>query len=578
MTKTVMPLAELNKKVNTVFDNHVEAELKEKFISAVKAVPLKDTHAGFWEMTGMPIILSVKILGLLVLIIAIVNYTNLATAQSIGRTREVGLRKTLGAKPSQLMTQFLTESMTIAFISMVLAIVFLELLVPQFNSATDKAVVLDYLGILPWLITTILIVGLFAGAYPSYLITKISPIDALNNVNSKGNKGNLFRSMMIGTQFMLAIFMLALVLIVFFQNGKVKESSNIYPKDEVLLLSKIAVDSIRKRENTLRTELLQLSDVTSVTFAAQVPFEQSNRSRYVMNVKGDHDSKFQINLNTVDYDFIKTFDIPIIAGRDFSRNVIADEVRDSEIQRANVVVNKLLITKLGYNSSDEAIGKTFWGDRGEQEAYQYTIIGVMADQNMLGLHNKVKAWIFRISPDHHDYGAIRIRKGASSDVISQIEEVWKKVIPDYPIEHSYLDGLFNRMYNIYRAMNAVLASFAALALLLALIGLFGLAAFMARTRTKEIGIRKVLGASLNQIVTLLIWQFSKPVMWAIVIALPLAYFSSKLYLQFFADRIDFQIQIILLSGIIAVLSAWCVVAIHAFRIATSNPIKALRYE
>ena len=578
MTKKAVPLAELNRKVNTVFDNHVEAEMKEKFLTALKVVRLKDTHAGFWDMTGMPVIESVKILGLLVLIIAIVNYTNLATAQSIGRTREVGLRKTLGAERSQLMTQFLTESLTIAFISMVLAIVFLELLVPQFNSATDKVVVLDYLGIMPWLITTILIVGLLAGAYPSYLITKISPIDALNNVNSKGSKGSLFRSIMIGTQFMLAIFMLALVLIVFFQNGKVQESSNIYPKDEVLLLSKIGVESIRNRENTLRTELLQLNDVTSVTFAAQVPFEQSNRTRSVMNVKGDEDSKFQINLNTVDHDFIKTFDIPIIAGRDFSRDVIADEVRDREIRQANVIVNELLITKLGYKSSNEAIGQTFWGEKGDVEAYQYNIIGVMADQNLLGLHNKVKAWVFRIAPDSHNYGAIRIRKGAPSTVITQIEEVWKKVIPDYPIEHSYLDGLFNRVYNMYKTMNAVLASFAGLALLLALIGLFGLAAFMARSRTKEIGIRKVLGASLNQIVRLLIWQFSKPVMWAIVIALPLAYFASKLYLQFFAERIDFQIQVILLSGVIAVLSAWIVVALHAYRIATSNPIKALRYE
>ncbi|MCP3676003.1 MAG: FtsX-like permease family protein, partial [Gammaproteobacteria bacterium] len=199
-------------------------------------------------------------------------------------------------------------------------------------------------------------------------------------------------------------------------------------------------------------------------------------------------------------------------------------------------------------------------------------------QNLLGLHNKIKPWIFTIIPNPHRYGAVRIRKGGSSEVITQIEDIWKRVIPDYPIEHNYLDDLFNNVYNIYKMMNGVLAGFAGLALLLALIGLFGLAAFMARSRTKEIGIRKVLGASLPQIVKLLLWQFSKPVMWAIAFALPLAYFASNMYLQFFAERIDLQIPIIILSGIVAVGSAWLVIALHAFRVASENPIRALRYE
>jgi len=583
MTKQPMVLEELDQKINVIFDNHVDPEMKEKFMSSIRAVPLKSTHSSFWDMIGMPVLESIQILGILVLIVAIVNYTNLATAQSLGRTREVGLRKTLGASRAQLIAQFLTESLTIAFVAMILALVFLEIAIPSFNEATNKSVSLDYLGILPWLFSTTFLVGLVAGAYPSFLITRTTPIEALANLKTKTGKGNLFRSVMIGTQFLLAIFMLAIVLIVFFQNAKVKESSEIFPKDEVLVLKRTAVESIREREDTLRNELLKLNDVSHVTFTAQTPFEQSNNHRSVSLKKGDKENEFSTNLNLVDHDFVGTFDVPLIAGRDFSREISADAMATSDADRANVIVNQLLVNNLGYSNVNEAIGTVFWSDRGEEQpALEYRIIGVMEDQNLLGLHNpdnsKIKSWIFVNSPLPHRYGAVRIRQGASASVISEIEEVWKRVIPDYPIEHDFLDGLFNDIYAIYKIMNGVLAGFAALALLLALIGLFGLAAFMARSRTKEIGVRIVLGASVPQIIRLLLWQFSKPVMWAVLFALPMAYFAANLYLQFFAERINFQIPIIILSGVIAIALACLIIAIHAIKVATNNPVNALRYE
>lgn len=579
MTKQPMDLVELNQKVNTIFDKHVDPEMKESFMASIKAVPLKDTHASFWDMIGMPVLESIQLLGILVLIVAIVNYTNLATAQSLGRTREVGLRKTLGASRPQLIAQFLTESLTIAFVAMILALVLLELSIPLFNEAAGKSVSLNYLSILPWLLTTTVLVGLVAGAYPSFLITKTTPIEALTNLKTKGGKSNIIRSFMIGTQFLLAIFMLAIVLIVYFQNAKVRESSDIFPKDEVLVLKRTAVDSIREREDTLRNELLQLADVTHVTFTAQTPFEQSNNQRSVTLKKGDADNEFQVNINLVDHDYLKTFDVPLIAGRDFSRDISADAMTTADAETSNVIVNKLLVNQLGYTDVNQAIGSVFWSDRGEDlEARQYRIIGVMEDQNLLGLHNQIKPWIFVNSPQNHRYGAVRIRKGASASVISEIEIVWKKVIPDYPIEHDFLDGLFNDIYAIYKIMNGVLAGFAALALMLALIGLFGLAAFMARSRTKEIGVRIVLGASVPQIIRLLLWQFSKPVMWAVLFALPLAYLAANLYLQFFAERINFQIPIIILSGVIAIALACLIIAIHAIKVATTNPVLALRYE
>ncbi len=579
MTKKPMALKNLNFKLNLIFDKHVEPEMKEKFMSSIKAVPLKSTNAGFWDMIGMPVLESIQILGILVLIVAIVNYTNLATAQSLGRTKEVGLRKTLGASRHQLMGQFLIESLTISFVAMITALVILELIIPIFNDAASKSLSLDYLSIMPWLFSTVIIVGLIAGVYPSYIITKTTPIEALNNLQKKSGTGSFFRSMMIGTQFMLAIFMSAIVLIVFFQNTKVKESSEIFPKDEVLVLKRTSVESIRQRENTLRNELLQLKDVTHVTFTAQVPFEQSNSYREVSREKGDNENEFSLNINLVDHDFLSTFDVPLLAGRDFSREISSDEMKGSDVLSANVIVNQLAVKNLGYENINDAIGTHFWGETSEeQDAFEYRIIGVMKDQNLLGLHNDIKPWAFIISSRPHRYGAVRIKKGASSTVISEIEQVWRKVIPDYPIDHDFLDGLFNKIYKIYKTMNAVLAGFASLALLLALIGLFGLSAFMARSRTKEIGIRIVLGASVQEIIRLLLWQFSKPVMWAIIFALPMAYFASNMYLQFFAERITYQLPIILFSGVISVVLACLIISVHAIKVATTNPVMALRYE
>ena len=578
MTKEPMDLAVLNEKVNAIYDRHVDPEMKQTFMSGVKPRLLHKTNTAIWDMVGMPAIETVQILGVLILIIAIVNYTNLAIAQSMGRAREVGLRKTMGATRGQLMLQFLTESITTVFLSVIIAMVFLELVVPPFNAVMEKVVTINYLTMLPWLIATTLVVGVVSGAYPSYLITKISPIDALKNSPSKGGKGSLFRATMIGIQFMLSIFMLAIVMIVFLQNQKVQESSEIYPKDQVLVLEKMYNDTLTERNEVLRNELHALPFVSNVTFAMQVPFEQSNSTTSVSVIKGDEQNKVSINQNNVDVEFLKTFDIPLIAGRDFSTDISADIRSDLEVRYANVIVNEMLARKLGFENAADIVGQTFWGMPGEREPFQYNVIGVMADQNFLGLHNSIKPFVFAINPGSKRFGAIRIQQGAPADALEQVEAVWKRVNPDYPINHRYLSGLFESVYEMYRAMNNILAGFALLALSLALIGLFGLAAFMAKSRTREIGIRKVLGASTPQIIRLLLWQFSRPVMWAIIFALPLSFFAANMYLQFFAERIDYQIPVILISGVVAVLLACGVIAVHAIKVARANPIVALRYE
>ena len=570
-------IEELDRQINEIFNAHASEDTKETMIG-LRGRRLQETNTAIWDMVGMPVIESIQILGALVLLIAIVNYSNLAMAQSMRRTREVGIRKTHGATRYQLLSQFLVESFVIAAIAVTLSLVALELIVPQFNGASGKVISIDYIAMLPWLLGTTFVVGVLAGLYPSYLITQVRPIDTLADKSGKKAGGGLFRAAMIGIQFMLAIFMLAIGMIMYFQNEKVLEGSTIFPKDEVIALERLSTGTIVEREELLRTELLKLADVRTVSFATQIPFEQSNNRTDITRNKGDSEAKFSTNTISTDHDFLKTFDIPLVAGRDFSREVSADQRTSEDVRSANVIINELLATKLGFASAIDAVDQLFWSVGGDREPFQYRVIGVVESQNILGLHNDIKPWVFSIDPTSHFYGAIRLKAGAGASVIEEIETVWKKVIPDYPIQHQFLDGLFEGVYSIYRIMNSVLAAFAGFALLLAFIGLFGLAAFMAESRTKEIGLRKVLGATSSQIVRLLVWQFSKPVIWAVMFALPLSYFLSRIYLQFFAERISTQVPIILIAGVMAVAVAWLVIAVHAVSVARRSPITALRYE
>jgi len=566
----------LQDQADSLFERTVPDEQKE-VIAAFMVEPLQHANLSIWDSIGMPVVAAVQLLSFLVLVVACVNYTNLATAQSLGRSREVGMRKTMGAEQGQLLAQFLSESMVVATIAMIVAVALLELIIPLFNNAANKALALNYLQTMPLLMLTTAFVGLCAGFYPAWLITRASPIDALRDTARKGKKGSTMRSIMIGAQFAISAFMLAIVTIVYMQNQLVQESSYVFPRSEVYTLGRLRIDSIRERFDTLRHELEALPNVDSVSFSSQVPYEQSNSSTSVSAAPADEAGKFSMQLLRMTPEFLETYDIPLLAGRNIGRDVANDEqTDDSEI--VNVLVNELTLERLNIASPADAINQRFYDLDEEDSLREFVIVGVVPTQNIVGLFNAEKPWMYFNNPEALRVGSVRITGGSVIDTIEQIENVWKNVIPEYPIQGEFLDEVFNDVYNILKYMNLSLAGFAFITLALALIGLFGLAAFMAAQRTKEIGVRKVLGASSSQIARLLVWQFSKPVMWALVVALPLAYFASSAYLNFFAERIEAPIVSLLVAGVVAVMFAWGTVAGHAFRIARRNPILALRYE
>ncbi|HSM32374.1 MAG TPA: FtsX-like permease family protein [Woeseiaceae bacterium] len=567
----------LQSQMDSLYERVVDDEQKE-VIASFDVSPLSSANTAVWDLIGLPVISVISLLSFLVLVVSCVNYTNLATAQSLGRSREVGMRKTMGAGQGQLLMQFLVESLVITAIAMVIALAALEIVIPLLNNAANKALSIDYLTTLPWLVATTVLVGLLAGLYPAWLITRASPIDALRDSARKGRKGSKMRSLMIGAQFAISAFMLALVAIVFMQNEKVKESSYEFPRSEIYTLSRLNVDSIRDRLETLRHELEALPNVDSVSYASQVPYEQNNASRSVSVEPGDETGKFNLQFMSMSPEFLDTYDIRLLAGRGLSREISNDTERE-ESEAVNVIVNEMALDKLGISSPAEAINKRFYNFSEEDGAVpEYVIVGVAPTQNITGLFNAEKPWMYLYDPEWVRIGSIRITGGNMMDVVGQIEDVWDRVIPEYPMQGRFLDDTFNDIYNILKYMNAALAGFAFVAFALALIGLFGLAAFMATQRTKEIGVRKVLGANSFQIARLLVWQFSTPVLWALAIALPGAYFASSVYLNFFADRIHSTIPVLLAAGIVATLLAWGTVAGHAIRIARANPVLALRYE
>ena len=567
----------LQSQMDSLYESVVDDD-KKQVIASFDVSPLSNANTAIWDLIGLPVISVVSLLSFLVLVVSCVNYTNLATAQSLGRSREVGMRKTMGARQGQLLTQFLVESLVITAIAMVIALAALEIIIPLLNNAANKALSIDYLTTLPWLVATTVLVGLLAGLYPAWLITRASPIDALRDSARKGRKGSRMRSIMIGAQFAISAFMLALVAIVFMQNEKVKESSYEFPRSEIYTLTRLNVDSIRDRLETLRRELEALPNVTSVSYASQVPYEQNNSARSVSIEPGDESGKFNLQFMSMSPEFLETYDIRLLAGRELSREISNDTERE-ESETVNVIVNEMALEKLGISSPGEAINKRFYNFSEEDGAVpEFVIVGVAPTQNITGLFNADKPWMYLYNPDWVRIGSIRISGGNMMDVVEQIEDVWDRVNPEYPMQGRFLDDTFNDIYDILKYMNAALAGFAFIAFALALIGLFGLAAFMATQRTKEIGVRKVLGANSFQIARLLVWQFSTPVLWALAIALPGAYFASSIYLNFFADRIHTTIPILLAAGIVATVLAWGTVAGHAIRIARANPVLALRYE
>jgi putative ABC transport system permease protein len=532
-------------------------------------------------------------IAIFLLMIACINFMNLSTARSTQRAREVGMRKVMGAYRQQLISQFLGESVLLGLLAMVLAIALVEVTLPAFNSFIGLDLTFDYLGnplILVALFGLALVVGFFAGSYPAFYLSAFRPATVLKGDLTRGNKGAMFRKVLVVAQFAISITLVIATGIVFAQ---MKYATNLdlgLDKDQVMILGGAPSTGFGPNYESMKQELMQNSSVVSVTGANLMPSNQNTNSNGVRAEENDPDGRGMAYLN-VDYGFFDTFDIEVIEGRAFSQEHSTDlwtpTSEENPQTTAAFMLNELAARQLGW-TPEQAIGKWFEVAQDEDyvQAVRGPIIGVVGDVYYSSIREPVKPLYYRVMKSQDEGAqfpnyrqmAIKFNTSDVSGLLSFVETTWKKYVPDVPFNQSFLDDNFAALYQSEDKQAQLFTVFSLLAILIACLGLYGLAAFTTEQRTKEIGIRKVMGGSVKDIVLLLTQDFSKLVLFSNLVAWPAAWFLMNRWLENFAYRIDLSPVTFITAAVVALVIAWLTVGGLATKAAWSKPALALRYE
>jgi len=547
------------------------ARMKEPYPKYFFIQPMTDIHlhSHLEQEIGvnndMKYILLFSSIAFMILFIACVNYMNLATARSLRRGKEVGMRKVVGAQKGQLITQFLGESVAMAVLAMIISIIMVLWILPVFNSLVQRQLRLNplhnpqlFLG----LVFTTLFVGLFAGSYPAMRMSGFRPIAVLAGAFTRSSKGSSLRNVLVLVQFAITIVLIVCTIAVREQLKFIKTVDMGYTKDQIITLP-VRVGSIRQNIQSIKTELLKSSDIIAVSTSGCLP---NNIDTFTSRdwTGRNPEEPIPIYYNTADYDYIDLFGMQIVQGRNFSREFPSDEM-------GVFLVNETAVKVAEWESP---IGRklTHWnGKIGE-------IVGVIKDFHLHSLHRPIEPLYIFLNPHNFSNIAIKIRTANIPATIDHVEGVMKKFSPSYPFSYSFFDEMFERAYVTEQRMGRIFGAFAILAIFIACLGLFGLTAFAAEQRTKEIGIRKVLGASDSNIFLLLSKEFIRWVLLANIIAWPIAYFAMNKWLQNFAYRIHIGIVAFLISGGTALLIAYLTVSYQSIKSARANPVDSLRYE
>ena len=506
---------------------------------------------------------------LFILLIACINFINLSTARSANRAKEVGIRKTLGTERKTLITQFLVESTLTVVISLLIAIGITWLILPFFNTVAGKSIQVNEMldpRILLIIILIPFVVGLLAGSYPAAFLSRFNPITVLKgSSNTKYKKSNL-RNALVVVQFFFSIVLIIGTIVVYKQLNFIQNRKLGFNKDQVLIIN--GAYSLGNNIQAFKDDLLAMSGVKSGTLSSFLPVSSSARNDNSYSKDAVMDSKNGIDMQTwtVDYDYIRTMGMEIIKGRNFSK-----EFADSNA----TIINETTAKFLGY---EDPIGQkiyTFTDNNGSKTSFN--IIGVVKNFNFESLRENVGPLCMRLGTQGA-FASFKIEAGKAQNLISQAEAKWKTLAAGLPFSYRFLDDSFNDMYRNEQRIGKLAISFAVLAIFIACLGLFGLATYMAEQRTKEIGIRKVLGASVGNVVNMLSKDFIILVLIASIIAFPVAWWAMHNWLQDFAYRINIGWWIFFAAGAIAFLIALMTVSSQAIKAALANPVKSLRTE
>lgn len=513
---------------------------------------------------GIRYVYVFSIIAIFILLIACVNFMNLATARSEKRAKEVGLRKTLGAKRPQLVKQFLTESVLLSLFSFVISLTIVEAFLPLFNTLSGKQLTLDFsnLNILLGLIGVALLTGILSGSYPALFLSSFIPVKVLKGTFFSLAKGSRLRNSLVIFQFTLSITLIICTAIVYSQLKYIQNKDVGLDKENLVYI--LMEGESKYRYKTVKKELLKHPGIRSVSACHILPSEIYVWAGYLDWEGRLPDQKVYFAYSFVDFDYIPTFKMEIKAGRNFSREFTTD--------KDNFILNEEAVRQMNLESP---IGKqlTLRGHKG-------SIIGVVKDFNFQHLGNKIAPLVLSSADwgEKKRYLAMRISPGNPSRMIDHLRKVWNRVNPGFAFDYHFFDETYDRLYRNETRLGKILFYFSFLAIFISCLGLFGLASFLAERRTKEIGIRKTLGASIPGITVMLSKKFTGLVLLSNVMGWPIAYYIMKNWLEQFAYRTAIGIEIFIWGGITALSIAWLTISYQSIKAALANPIDALRYE
>jgi putative ABC transport system permease protein len=553
-----------SKKLKHEVREHVEKTNVELFIQPyADAYLYGDFENGVQSGGRIEYVKIFFIVAVFVLVIACINFMNLATAQATKRAKEVGLRKVIGAVPAQLFRQFMGESFLTVFIAALVGMLLVVIFTPIFNEITGKALslnLLDYkIGVIFFVI--IVFTAFVAGSYPALFISEFKPVQVLKGQLKNGNRATLFRKGLVVVQFSLSIILIISTAVVFRQM-QFMQNRDIGFERENMFYAWMAGD-MNKNYHTFRDRLMQQPGIETVTASSQLPIEIGNSTSGVQWEGKDPDERILFTNLDVDYNFIQAMKMEMVDGRPFDPELIADS--------GNYVVNEKAAEKFGFKDGVAGQDLTFWEQKGK-------IIGVVKNFNFGSLHSPIEPLIMYIQPKWLQCVLIRAKPGETEAALRESEKLWKEYAPGYPFKYSFLNADWEEFYKAEAQRGKIFNTLAVLSILISSLGLFGLSAFSAERRTKELGIRKVLGASVPGLVQMMNREFASLVLISACIGCPFGWYLMSEWLNHYAYHVEVGYITLVVAALVCLGIAVVTVSYHSIRVAATNPAKSLRYE
>ncbi|GAB3175616.1 ABC transporter permease [Telluribacter humicola] len=558
----------LEKKLPAFLENRAGKLMKDNkmhytlFLEPLRDIYLHSTRDSQGNANNVYIF---SVVAIFILLIACINFINLTTARSAERAKEVGVRKVVGAPRTLLARQFLAESILLCMIAFVLSILVSALLIPLFNTLAGKTI---STGILAsgWYILTLFVaaigIGLLAGIYPALVLSSFEPVVVLKGRFATSTRGILLRKGLVAVQFAISIVLIIATLVVYTQMSYMRDRDLGFSKEQMLIVNSQGDPA----KNSFKESIANIPGVMSTALSSSVP-GSGNPGAYseIENKSGDLQIA-NLDLYFVDFDYIPHFNLKMAAGRPFLKEFGTDTTQA-------MVMNEAAIKLFGYSTPEEAIGRRFkqWGREGK-------IVGVIKDFHFRSLQEKIKPLTMRIEPGGSSLVSVKVAGGNIPETIKAIEAKWNQLVPNRPFSYYFMDEFFDRQYRSEERFEKLFFYFAILAIFISCLGLLGLASYSTMQRTKEIGVRKVMGASVGSIVGLLSKDFLKLVLIAFVIASPIAWYFMSEWLQNFEYRTDIQWWVFLAAAVMAVTIAFATVSFQSIKAALMNPVKSLRSE